>query len=99
MDRLDEDDNWSATLSPGEQQRIGFARILLLRPKLAFLDEATSAVDEGLEYTLYHLVRSESPNTVLVSVAHRSTVDRHHNQRLEITGDGAWILSQQEVSV
>ncbi|MFJ4658529.1 ABC transporter ATP-binding protein/permease [Nocardia sp. NPDC088792] len=93
VDRLDEDDNWGSTLSPGEQQRIGFARILLLQPKLAFLDEATSAVDEGLEYMLYNLVRTEAPNTVLVSVAHRSTVDRHHNQRLEITGGGDWNLS------
>lgn len=92
-DRLDDDEDWGTTLSPGEQQRIGFARILLLRPQLAFLDEATSAVDEGLEYTLYHLVRTESPDTVLVSVAHRSTVDRHHNQRLDLTGGGDWQLS------
>ncbi len=98
VDRLDDDDNWGDTLSPGEQQRIGFARILLLRPKLAFLDEATSAVDEGLEYTLYHLVRSESPDTVLVSVAHRSTVDRHHNHRLEISGSGEWNLSPAALS-
>ncbi|MFI1915456.1 ABC transporter ATP-binding protein/permease [Nocardia sp. NPDC020380] len=97
VDRLDEDDNWGSTLSPGEQQRIGFARILLLQPKLAFLDEATSAVDEGLEYMLYNLVRTEAPNTVLVSVAHRSTVDRHHNRRLEITGGGGWDLSELEV--
>lgn len=98
VDRLDEDDNWGSTLSPGEQQRIGFARILLLQPKLAFLDEATSAVDEGLEYMLYNLVRTEAPNTVLVSVAHRSTVDRHHNQRLELTGGGGWDLSELEVA-
>lgn len=95
-ERLDEESDWAATLSPGEQQRVAFARILLLQPKLAFLDEATSAVDEGLEYTLYHLVRTEAPNTVLVSVAHRSTVDRHHNQRLELTGGGAWSLTPVE---
>ncbi|MET9492597.1 ABC transporter ATP-binding protein/permease [Nocardia sp. NPDC006630] len=98
-DRLDEDDNWGSTLSPGEQQRIAFARILLLQPKLAFLDEATSAVDEGLEYTLYNLVRTEAPNTVLVSVAHRSTVDRHHNQRLDITGGGGWELTPLDAPV
>ncbi|MCU1646812.1 MAG: transporter ATP-binding protein/permease [Nocardia sp.] len=98
-DRLDEDDNWGNTLSPGEQQRIAFARILLLQPKLAFLDEATSAVDEGLEYTLYHLVRTEAPGTVLVSVAHRSTVDRHHNQRLDITGGGGWELTPLDAPV
>ncbi|WP_067546857.1 ABC transporter ATP-binding protein/permease [Nocardia crassostreae] len=96
--RLDEEIDWAATLSPGEQQRVAFARILLLQPKLAFLDEATSAVDEGLEFTLYHLVRTEAPDTVLVSVAHRSTVDRHHNQRLELTGGGQWTLSPVELA-
>ncbi|MBF6183566.1 ABC transporter ATP-binding protein/permease [Nocardia otitidiscaviarum] len=92
-DRLDEETDWASTLSPGEQQRVAFARILLLRPEVVFLDEATSAVDEGLEYTLYHLVRTETPDTVLVSVAHRSTVDRHHTHRLELAGGGAWKLS------
>jgi len=38
----------------GEQQRIGFARILINRPSVAFLDESTSSVDEGLEFALYN---------------------------------------------
>lgn len=93
VDRLDIVDDWSKVLSPGEQQRIAFARILLLRPQVVFLDEATSAIDEGLEYTLYQLVRTELPNTVLVSVAHRSTVDVHHTKRLELSGTGDWELA------
>ncbi|MFL6089663.1 MAG: ABC transporter ATP-binding protein/permease [Aeromicrobium sp.] len=93
VDHLDEAEDWSKVLSPGEQQRIAFARILLIRPKVVFLDEATSAIDEGLEYALYQLVRTELPQTILVSVAHRSTVDVHHTQRLELSGTGAWELS------
>lgn len=92
--RLDEEADWSAILSPGEQQRVAFARILLLRPKLVFLDEATSAVDEGLEHALYSLVRAQAPETILVSVAHRSTVDQHHNRVLELDGDGPWRLRE-----
>ncbi|NUS45286.1 MAG: ABC transporter ATP-binding protein/permease [Mycobacteriaceae bacterium] len=91
-DRIDDERDWAAILSPGERQRIAFARILLNRPKLVFLDEATSAMDEGLEYALYHLIRTETPDTILVSVAHRSTVDVHHTHLLELTGDGAWSL-------
>lgn len=91
--RLDEEQDWAKILSPGEQQRVAFARILLLRPKVVFLDEATSAVDEGLEFALYRLVRAEVPECILVSVAHRSTVDQHHTQVLELSGDGAWELS------
>ncbi|SDD96564.1 ABC transporter ATP-binding protein/permease [Rhodococcus tukisamuensis] len=93
VDRLDEQADWVKILSPGEQQRIAFARIVLIRPKLAFLDEATSAVDEGLEYALYDLIRTEVPECMLVSVSHRSTVDRHHSRQLELDGDGPWELS------
>lgn len=96
VEQLDVADDWSKVLSPGEQQRIAFARILLIRPQVVFLDEATSAIDEGLEYALYQLIRSELPETILVSVAHRSTVDVHHTQKLELSGTGAWELEPVE---
>jgi putative ATP-binding cassette transporter len=51
-------ENWSQRLSIGEQQRPGFARILLAVPTLLFLDEATSGLDERSEARLYSLLRS-----------------------------------------
>jgi putative ATP-binding cassette transporter len=89
-ERLDDETDWSRRLSPGEQQRLGFARVLLVRPRVVFLDEATSALDEGLEHTLYTLLREELPETVVVSVGHRSTLNRFHAERLELLGDGRW---------
>jgi putative ATP-binding cassette transporter len=94
VDRLDEALDWAKVLSPGEQQRIAFARVLLTRPKAIFLDEATSALDEGLEFLLYQLVRTELPDTILVSVSHRSTVEQHHTHELELLGDGQWRLGR-----
>ena len=96
--RLDEEADWAKILSPGEQQRIAFARIVLIRPQAAFLDEATSAVDEGLEFALYHLIRERVPDCMLVSVSHRSTVDQHHTRQLELLGDGPWRLSAVTVN-
>ena len=93
VDLLDEERDWVKVLSPGEQQRVAFARVLLTRPKAVFVDEATSAMDEGLELTMYRLLRAELPGTVLVSVSHRSTVEQHHQQRLELLGEGRWQLS------
>ena len=94
VDRLDEVLDWAKVLSPGEQQRIAFARILLTRPKVVFCDEATSALDEGLEYMLYQLVRTELPDTILVSVSHRETVEQHHTHELELLGNGEWRLGR-----
>ncbi|CAM3962731.1 ABC transporter ATP-binding protein/permease [Smaragdicoccus niigatensis] len=91
-DRFDEVQLWDHILSPGEQQRVAFARILLNQPKVVFLDEATSSIDQGLEYTLYSTVREQLPGLILVSVAHRSTVDVHHDKRLTLAGDGTWSL-------
>ena len=92
VDRLDEVQDWAKVLSPGEQQRVAFARILLTRPEAVFLDESTSALDEGLELMLYQLVRERLPDTILVSVSHRSTVEQHHSQELQLLGDGRWHL-------
>ena len=93
-DRLDEKRDWAKVLSPGEQQRIAFARVLLARPKAVFLDEATSALDEGLEFALYQLLRTELPDTIVVSVGHHASVEQHHEHQLELLGEGAWRLGR-----
>jgi putative ATP-binding cassette transporter len=90
--RLNDVGDWGKVLSVGEQQRIAFARILLTKPKAVFLDESTSALDEGLELTLYELVRAELPDAILVSVSHRATVERFHTRQLELVGGGRWRL-------
>ncbi len=90
--RLNEVSDWAKVLSVGEQQRIAFARILLTKPKAVFLDESTSALDEGLELTLYELVRAELPEMILVSVSHRATVEQFHARHLTLVGGGRWRL-------
>ena len=94
--RLNEGQDWAKVLSPGEQQRVAFARILLTKPKAVFLDEATSALDEGLEFQMYELLRTRLPNTIVVSVSHRPTVEQHHEHHLELLGEGAWRLGRVE---
>jgi vitamin B12/bleomycin/antimicrobial peptide transport system ATP-binding/permease protein len=90
--RLNDVREWAKMLSVGEQQRIAFARVLLSKPRAVFLDESTSAMDEGLELMLYELLRAELPQTILVSVSHRSTVQQFHGRRLELVGRGEWRL-------
>lgn len=92
--RLNDDQDWAKVLSVGEQQRIAFARILVCRPTTVFLDESTSAMDEGLEQMLYDLLRTRLPDTIVVSVSHRSSVLPFHTDRLELVGDGEWRLER-----
>ncbi|WP_349974561.1 ABC transporter ATP-binding protein/permease [Pseudomonas sp. WHRI 8519] len=91
--------DWSHILSVGEQQRLAFARVLFNRPQVVFLDESTSAMDEGLEHALYSLLRNEMPQTLLVSVGHRSTLAGFHTHRLEVDGQGGWSLLEQKPEV
>ncbi|MFT0866092.1 ABC transporter ATP-binding protein/permease [Pseudomonas sp. CAM1A] len=95
-ERLDEQRDWSRILSLGEQQRLAFSRVLFNRPQVVFLDESTSAMDEGLEHALYSLLREELPATLLVSVGHRSTLAGFHSHRLEVDGQGGWALLEQQ---
>jgi putative ATP-binding cassette transporter len=82
---LDTVDNWGQRLSLGEQQRLAFARILLSAPTLLFLDEATSGIDEPWEARLYSLLRSGSWRPTVVSVGHRSTLLKFHDDVLDLT--------------
>jgi putative ATP-binding cassette transporter len=78
-------ENWGQRLSLGEQQRLGFARILLAAPMLLFLDEATSGLDEPWEARLYSLLRSGSWRPTVISVGHRSTLLKFHDDVLDLT--------------
>ena len=94
-EQLDVSRDWAHILSVGEQQRLAFARVLFNRPQVVFLDESTSAMDEGLEHAMYALLRSELPDVLLVSVGHRNTLAGFHSHRLEVDGQGGWAVSEQ----
>ncbi|OOF79756.1 ABC transporter ATP-binding protein [Rodentibacter caecimuris] len=94
LERIEQDQDWTRILSLGEQQRLAFARLLLHKPKVAFLDEATASMDEGLEYEMYRLLKDELPTTTIISVGHRSTLKAFHQQQLHLLSKGEWSLSQ-----
>lgn len=83
---LDKVKDWQHILSPGELQRVAFARIMLARPQMILLDEATAALDEETEAQLYCLIREELPNSIIVSIGHRSTLEAFHTRSMTILG-------------
>jgi len=93
VDRLGEHRHWAQELSPGEQQRIAFARALLVKPDWLFLDEASSALDESLETRLYQMLPQRLPGTTVVSIGHRPSLRAFHRRQVEIRfADGRWGL-------
>ena len=87
--------DWAEILSLGEQQRLAFARLLLTEPRYAILDEATSALDLKNEQHLYQQL--QSTKTTFVSVGHRLSLLKYHQQVLELLGEGNWrLLSAEE---
>ena len=96
--QLDAENDWSRTLSLGEQQRVAIGRVLLNAPQAVFLDEASSAMDEGLEYAMYRLLRESLPEAILVSVGHRSSLLDFHSHELELLGEGKWRLRDLPLS-
>jgi putative ATP-binding cassette transporter len=83
---LEREGNWAQVLSGGEQQRLAFARALLIKPDWLFLDEATSSLPEEDQARLYRLLKEKLPRTTLVSIAHRESVGAFHPRSLAWRG-------------
>jgi vitamin B12/bleomycin/antimicrobial peptide transport system ATP-binding/permease protein len=96
--RLDESAHWALQLSPGEQQRIAFARALVQKPDWLFLDEATSAVDESTEQRLYALLRQRLAGTAVISIGHRPTLGAFHTRRLVLRPNDSLSTSLEEAT-
>lgn len=98
-EQLDEDRDWTQTLSVGELQRCAFVRALMARPAVLFLDESTSALDSANEARCYQLLKQSLPETILISVGHNAALERFHWQILELQSEARWVHRQVEQPV
>ncbi|KAL7319957.1 hypothetical protein PS15m_003032 [Mucor circinelloides] len=87
---------WSKMLSPGEQQRLVFARIFYWKPRFAVLDEATSAMDKETEDYLYQALINLG--TSVISVSHHPNVIDYHNVIVRLDGQGGYTIENRESS-
>lgn len=81
-DHVEEDAPWDQTLSGGEKQRLTVARVLLHRPDIIVLDEATAALDPKSQDDLMKLLSEEMQGLTILSVGHRPELEQFHSRKL-----------------
>ena len=74
--------DWTTVLSGGERQRMALARLFHHAPRVAVLDEATSAVSADVEGLLYE--RAAVGGTTLVSISTRASLKKYHRFHLSL---------------
>ncbi|HII3759937.1 ABC transporter ATP-binding protein/permease [Pasteurella multocida] len=84
QNRLEEVLPWHIVLSHGEQQRLAFARILLTKPQLLCLDEATSNLDETSALLLMQLLREQLPNTTVIFTSHQTKISQLADREVDL---------------
>jgi len=99
LDRLDEETTWEHVLSGGEKQRLAFARVLLQRPEIIVMDEATAALDALGQEQLMRLLLERLPDATVISVGHRAELEAFHTRKLvlEYHADGARLVSDESI--
>ncbi len=85
QDRLSEKHSWHNVFSGGEQQRIAFARVLLNKPEVIYLDEATSSLDADSAKTMFELMKARLPNSSVIFISHQAELDAFAEVEVDLT--------------
>ncbi|WP_456070367.1 ATP-binding cassette domain-containing protein, partial [Haemophilus paraphrohaemolyticus] len=85
QNRLQEQQAWHHVFSGGEQQRIAFARILLNKPEVIYLDEATSSLDSESAQAMFGLVKQHLPQSSVVYISHQAELEKFADQEIDLT--------------
>ncbi len=94
-DRLDREEDWVDALSGAEQQRLAFARLLLLRPQWVLLGDATDSLDATAADAMMRLLEEHLPEAAIVVIGEHPGSAETFNRRLSLhrAPDGEILLN------
>ena len=76
--------NYAYYFSGGERQRLALARVLLRKPRLLILDEATSSLDAENEKRIMETIAQLKKNITILFITHRESVYPWFDQMIRL---------------
>jgi putative ATP-binding cassette transporter len=78
---------WGIELGVEDQQRLGFARAMIHKPRWVLMHDATSALSRvAEEQIMAHLLRT-LPDAAVVTITHRAVPERQFHRRILVGAD------------
>lgn len=85
VERLDNEENWSVTLSLGEQQKIAILRAIIHNPDILIMDESSSALNPQDETKLLKFIKDKLTKSIIISVGHHDSLKELHDYEIVFT--------------
>jgi putative ATP-binding cassette transporter len=95
--RLYENAAWEDVLALAEQQRFGFARLLIRRPDWIFLEDATDSLDDQGEAEMLRLLDEEFPHATLMTISSHVSLEAWHGRKFVLERNSAGVVVREVI--
>ncbi len=82
--RLDAVGRWDRDLGLGEQERLGYARLILARPKWLICDEGLDPLDDVNRRMILSILETELAESAVLNISQRSDPARFYSRKVNL---------------
>ncbi|PKU26092.1 ABC transporter ATP-binding protein/permease [Telmatospirillum siberiense] len=94
--RLYDNAAWEDILALAEQQRLGFARLLIRRPDWIFLEDATDALGAAGEQDMLQMLDQEFPQATFLTIASHAIVEGRFDRKFVLERNSGGVVVHEE---